>query len=333
MTVLVTGGAGYIGSHAVPALLEAGRDVLVLDDLSTGRREAVPQGVEFVHGDVGDEGLVQVVLEGGRSIDAVMHFAAFIEVEESVREPIKYYSNNVEKSLALIRACLRAGIESFVFSSSAAVYGFQEHSPVTEQTRASPTNPYGMSKLMTEWMLRDAAAANESFNYIILRYFNVAGADPLQRAGASAPDATHLIRVACQAALGIRDGIDVYGNDYPTRDGTCVRDFIHVSDIASAHVAALDHLLRGGESMVLNCGYGSGYSVKEVLDTVDRVAGVRLKRRDAPRRPGDVAELVADATLIRERLNWRPRHQDLDTIIGSALAWERRLAANAPPMP
>ncbi|MGH6945100.1 MAG: UDP-glucose 4-epimerase GalE [Geminicoccaceae bacterium] len=323
--LLVTGGAGYVGSHVVLTLRDAGWPVVVLDDLSTGRRAALPDEVELVEGDVGDTRLLADLLEN-RAIRAVLHFAGSVAVEESVREPLVYYRNNAMKSLALIEACVRAGIEGFVLSSTAAVYGNPEHVPVAEDASTRPLNPYGRSKLMIEQMLADADAAF-GLRHVILRYFNVAGADPAGRSGLATPNATHLLKVACEAALGKRKSILLFGNDYPTPDGTCVRDFIHVSDLADAHVRALEHLLAGGTSLTLNCGYGHGCSVREVLDTVARVHGSPLAVEAAPRRPGDAVEVVAASGRIRSELGWRPRYDDLERIVRDALAFERRLGA------
>ena len=323
-TILVTGGAGYIGSHTVLAFIEAGRRVVVVDDLSTGRREAVPDGVPLVVGDVGDSALIdRVIREHG--VGAVVHFAGSIVVPESVTDPLKYYRNNTAASRALIEACLEGGVGRFIFSSTAAVYGLPEESPVSENTPTVPINPYGTSKLVTEWILRDTAAAH-GFDYVALRYFNVAGADPAGRTGQSTPNATHLIKIAGQAAIGQRDHIEIFGEDYPTPDGTCIRDYIHVSDLAAAHVDALRHLDKGGESLVLNCGYGRGYSVREVLRAVERVAGIKLNIHGAPRRDGDSVSLVADAAKIRKRFGWQPHYDDLDLIVRTAIDWERKLS-------
>ncbi len=321
--VLVTGGAGYIGSHALLALGDAGYGVIVIDDLSTGVRALVPREVPFVEGDVGDQALVEGLIRE-HDVGAVVHFAGSIVVPESVADPLKYYRNNAAASRTLIEACVRTGVRRFIFSSTAAVYGEPDHVPVAESAPTEPTSPYGRSKLVTEWMLRDVAAAH-GLRYVALRYFNVAGADPAGRTGQSTPRATHLIKVASEAAVGARGHVEVFGEDYDTPDGTCVRDYIHVTDLAAAHVDALRHLEAGGETLVLNCGYGNGFSVRQVLDAVQRVAGRRLDIRPAPRRAGDPSRLVSDPRRIRERLGWRPRHDDLETMVRSAIAWERKL--------
>jgi UDP-glucose 4-epimerase len=322
--VLVTGGAGYIGSHVVRQLGERGERLVVLDNLATGFRDAVMYG-EFVQGDAGDAALVDRLLRDNE-IGAVLHFAAHIVVPESVADPLKYYHNNTVKTRSLLECCHRAGVEHFIFSSTAAVYGVPKAIPVAEQAALDPINPYGRSKLMSEWMLRDLAEAS-ALRYVILRYFNVAGADPLGRMGQATPDATHLIKVACEAAAGRRRQVAVYGTDYPTPDGTGIRDYIHVEDLADAHLRALDYLREGGKSAILNCGYGHGYSVREVLDMVQKVAGKRLDIVDAPRRPGDPPALAADAGLITATLGWKPRYDDLEFIVRTALEWERKLAA------
>ncbi len=322
--VLVTGGAGYIGSHVVLALLDAGYPVVVLDDLSTGRRDAVAPAAGFVEGDIGDVRLVAETIDS-HGVAAVMHFAGSIVVPESVADPLKYYLQNTCKSRGLIQACVEAGVGRFVFSSTAAVYGSVGGGPVPESAPALPASPYGTSKLMTEWMLRDAAAAHDLV-YAALRYFNVAGADPQGRSGQSTPGATHLIKVACEVAAGRRPAMEIFGEDYETPDGTCVRDYIHVTDLAEAHLAALRDLESRGRNLTLNCGYGRGYSVRQVLAAVERAAGFALEVRAGPRRPGDVAEIVADASLIRQELGWQPRHDNLDGIVRDALAWERKLA-------
>ena len=326
--VLVTGGAGYIGSHVVLALRDQGRDVVVLDDLSTGRRSALPDDVPLVEGDVGDKALLADVF-ARHGVGTVMHFAGSIVVPESVERPLAYYRNNTVKSHALIEACIEAGIGRFIFSSTAAVYGMPERLPIDEQTPTKPINPYGSSKLMTEWMLRDSAAAHDlrppGFRYVALRYFNVAGADPQGRSGQVSRVATHLIKIAAQTVTGQRAELQIFGDDYDTADGTCVRDYIHVSDLADAHVAALRHLEAGGASEVLNCGYGRGYSVREVLAMVERVTGKPLPMRIGPRRAGDPPALVAGVERIDRTLDWTPRHADLETIVASALAWEEWL--------
>lgn len=325
-TVLVTGGAGYIGSHAVLALRAAGRAVVVLDDLSTGDRGLVPADVPLIVGDVADAARTGTLLRD-HQVGTVMHFAGSIIVPESVADPLKYYRNNTAASRNLIEACVTAGVGRFIFSSTAAVYGNPPTRMVTEQTPTAPVSPYGWSKLMTEQMLADVAAAHPSFRSIALRYFNVAGADPHGRAGQVTPNATHLIKLACETALGRRTALNIFGTDYPTPDGTCVRDYIHVSDLADAHVCALEHLERGGDSLVLNCGYGRGYSVRQVADAVDRVLGQPLPKMEAPRRAGDPVELVADSARLRDLLGWHPRLDDLDLIVRHALEWERRRAS------
>lgn len=323
-SVLVTGGAGYIGSHAVLALLDAGWPVAVIDNLSTGFRFAVPDGVPLYVGDIADDRLLDQIFSEQRT-RAIMHFAGSIIVPESVADPLKYYHNNTAKSRALIAAAVRAGVPHLLFSSTAATYGMPESSPVTEDTPQRPINPYGWSKLMTEQMLCDVAAAHP-LNYGVLRYFNVAGADPEGRSGQSTAGATHLVKVAIEAALGRREAVGVFGTDYDTPDGTGVRDYIHVSDLASAHVLALEALIaHPGRSFTLNCGYGRGFSVLEVLDAVDRVTNRRIERRIEGRRPGDPDSLISDSSRLRSLLAWEPRHAELETIIGHALAWERKL--------
>jgi len=325
LAVLVTGGAGYIGSHAVLALLDAGRKVAVIDNLVTGFRWAVPDGVAFYEGDIADEALVaRIVVE--QDIGAIMHFAGSVVVPESVDDPLKYYHNNTAKSRSLIASAVAGGIRHFIFSSTAATYGIPESVPVREDSPTRPINPYGTSKLMTEAMLRDVAAAHP-INYCALRYFNVAGADPQGRSGQSTAGATHLIKVAVEAALGKRAAVSVFGTDYATADGTGIRDYIHVSDLAAAHVDALDKLIAEPQaSHIMNCGYGRGFSVLEVLDSVDRITNMKIERRLAPRRAGDPDALVADNSRILTTLPWRPRRDDLDTIVADALAWERKFA-------
>ncbi|MEQ8265582.1 MAG: UDP-glucose 4-epimerase GalE [Parvibaculum sp.] len=324
MSILVTGGAGYIGSHAVIDLLDAGEKVVVIDDLSTGFDWAVQEPAPLYNGDIADAALVDRIIRD-HDVEAVVHFAGSIIVPESVADPLKYYSNNTAKSRALIERCVAGGVKHFIFSSTAAVYGMPEQSPVDENAPLQPMSPYGRSKLMTEWMLRDVAAAHD-MTYAALRYFNVAGGDPKGRVGQSTANATHLIKVACQTALGQRPYIEVFGDDYPTADGTCIRDYIHVSDLAAAHTAALGYLRGGGDSLVANCGYGHGFSVREVLGAVERVAGHGFEVRQAPRRPGDPASVVSNPARIKSTLGWTPAFDDLDMIVTHALAWESALA-------
>jgi UDP-glucose 4-epimerase len=323
MNVLVTGGAGYIGGHMVLALLDAGHQPIVFDNLSTGFRWALPEGVPLVVGDVGDFELVLRTLQTYR-IEAIAHFAAKLVVPESVVDPLGYYLNNTVKSRSLMAAAVAAGVKKFVFSSTAAVYGNTSDKPIGEDAPLAPLSPYGSSKQLTEVMLRDVAAAHD-MRYVVLRYFNVAGSDPAMRYGQSTANATHLIKVAIQTALGMRSQMDIFGTDYPTPDGTCIRDYIHVTDLIAAHMLALNHLDEGGESLVVNCGYGHGYSVSEVIETVRRVSGKPVNARVAPRRAGDPVAIVADSTRIRSRLGWQPRHDDLATIVEHSLRWESML--------
>jgi UDP-glucose 4-epimerase len=323
MPILVTGGAGYIGSHMVLELLDAGEKVVVLDDLSTGFASAVPDGATFIRGDAGDPALV-LRLIAEHAINAIAHFAAKIVVSESVSDPLGYYLGNTVKSRNLIEAAVRGGVRHIIFSSTAAVYGNPRTNPVGEEAPLDPLSPYGRSKLMTEWMLEDAGRAH-GLRHISLRYFNVAGADPQGRAGQSTARASHLIKAAVQAALGERSHLEVFGTDYPTKDGSCLRDYIQVTDLARAHLAALAHLRDGGESLTLNCGYGSGFSVLEVVEMVKRVSDRDFEVRLAPRRPGDPAAIIAKAGRIRAELGWIPRHDDLREIVSQALAWERKL--------
>lgn len=323
MTVLVTGGAGYIGSHMVLALLDAGERVVVLDNLSTGFRAAVPPAATLVEGNVGDAALVGRVI-GEHGVRAIIHFAGSIVVPDSVADPLGYYHNNTSNSRTLIEAAVKGGVKRFIFSSTAAVYGNPQEIPVKEDAPLKPVSPYGTSKLMTEWMLADTAFAHD-FNYVALRYFNVAGADPQGRTGQSTPRATHLIKVACETALGKRPSMDVFGTDYPTADGTCVRDYIHVTDLVAAHMVALRHLDGGGASDVFNCGYSSGYSVFEVIDAVKRASGGPFPVNLAPRRPGDAEAIVADSSKIRSELGWSPMLDNLDLIVTHALTWEKSL--------
>jgi UDP-glucose 4-epimerase len=327
MSILVTGGAGYIGSHMVLALADAGQPVVVLDNLSTGFRWAIDPRATLVEGDTGDDALVARLLKE-HAVEAIIHFAGSIVVPESVSDPLGYYLNNTVKSRGLIAAAVAAGVDKFIFSSTAAVYGNPAVTPVPEETELRPVSPYGWSKLMTEIMLADTARAHP-LRYVALRYFNVAGADPKGRSGQSTPRATHLIKIACETALGKRTHMEVFGTDYPTPDGTCMRDYIHVTDLADAHVAALDYLGNGGASCVLNCGYSKGYTVLQVIDAVKRVSGVDFEVRFAPRRPGDPAAIVSASDRIRAELGWSPAHDDLDQIVTEALAWERKLGFKA----
>jgi UDP-glucose 4-epimerase len=328
-TVLVTGGAGYIGSHAVLALRDAGWPVAVIDNLVTGFRFAIPEGVAFYEGDIADADLLARIFaeQGiGKGRGAIMHFAGSVVVPESVANPLKYYENNTAKSRALIAAAVAAGVPHFIFSSTAATYGIPDVAAVSEDTPQRPINPYGWSKLMTEQMLADVAAAHP-LNYGVLRYFNVAGADPQARSGQSTAGATHLIKVAIEAALGKRESVSVFGTDYATPDGTGVRDYIHVSDLAAAHVLTLEALIaEPTRSLTMNCGYGRGFSVTEVLDAVDRVTNRQLVRKLEPRRAGDPDSLISNPARLRQTLGWEPAHADLDTIIAHALAWERKLS-------
>jgi UDP-glucose 4-epimerase len=324
MSVLVTGGAGYIGSHMVLALTDQGEDVTVLDNLSTGYWWAVSPKAKLVEGDVGNEALLDR-LTRETQFDAVIHFAGSIVVPDSVKDPLGYYLNNTVKSRTLMAAAVKAEIPRFIFSSTAAVYGETTAEPVFENRAPAPISPYGTSKLMTEWMLRDSHVAY-GLQYVALRYFNVAGADPAGRSGQSTPRATHLIKVACQTALGQRDHMEVFGNDYATPDGTCLRDYIHVSDLIAAHVDALSYLRKGGDSGIFNCGYGKGYSVKEVIRALEKANGAPINVKMAARRAGDPAAIVAGAERVRSVLGWQPSHDNLDEIVASALDWERKLA-------
>jgi len=325
MSVLVTGGAGYIGSHMVLALLDAGEDVVVIDNLSTGFRWAVASGAELIVADIADTAAVEAAIQN-HGVDAIIHFAGSIVVPDSVADPLGYYLNNTVKSRALIATAVACGVKNFIFSSTAAVYGNPAQNPVTETAALAPVSPYGSSKLMTEMMLADTAVAHD-LRYVVLRYFNVAGADPQGRSGQSTPRATHLIKVACETALGKRREMQIFGSDYPTADGTCVRDYIHVTDLAAAHSAALAYLRADGASDVFNCGYSKGYSVNEVVDAVKRVSGVEIRAVPAPRRDGDPAAIVAASDKIRRVLGWTPEHGNLDRIVAQALAWERKVDA------
>lgn len=325
MAILVTGGAGYIGSHMVLELTDAGEDVVVLDNLTTGFAWAIAPAAKLIVGDVGDEAVLAKVLKD-HAIEAIIHFAGSIVVPESVADPLGYYHNNTVKSRTLMAAAVAHGVKQFIFSSTAAVYGAPKENPVTETADLVPMSPYGSSKLMTEIMLRDTAVAHD-FRYVALRYFNVAGADPAGRSGQSTPKATHLIKVACETALGKRPRMEVFGTDYPTPDGTCIRDFIHVKDLARAHVAALRHLRGGGKSDVFNCGYSKGYSVLQVIEAVKKASGKSFEVKLSPRRPGDPPAIVAASDKIRGQLGWVPEHDDLDRIVAQALAWEAKVDA------
>ena len=323
MAVLVTGGAGYIGSHMVLNLADAGEEIVVLDNLVTGFDWAIDGRAQFERGDAGDIELVKQLIEK-YAVSAIIHFAGSIVVPESVSNPLKYYANNTATSRNLIEAAVQGGVKHFIFSSTAAVYGMTGLAPVVETTPLNPMSPYGRSKLMTEWMLADVAAAHP-MSFGVLRYFNVAGADPGRRSGQSTPFATHLIKVACQTALGQREKMDIFGTDYDTPDGTCVRDYIHVTDLIAAHALMLTHLRDGGESTTLNCAYGQGYSVRQVVDMVREVSGVSLRADEGPRRPGDPASITATGEKVRSLLGWKPEHDDLREIVETAYAWERHL--------
>jgi UDP-glucose 4-epimerase len=323
MSILVTGGAGYIGSHVALELLDSGEETVVLDNLSTGFDWAVPTGAKLVIGDIGDQHLVQRIIKDHK-VSAIMHFAASVIVPESITHPLAYYLNNTVKAHALIDCAVKTGVPHFIFSSTAAVYGTPATDGVSEDADLAPISPYGTSKMITEMMLRDAGCAHGT-RYAVLRYFNVAGADPQGRGGQSTRHATHLIKVAAQTALGQRPYLEIFGTDYSTPDGTCIRDYIHVSDLARAHLAALEHLRTDGPSLVLNCGYGRGFSVLEVISAVKRVSKTRMEVHKTARRAGDAAALIAEATRIREVLGWRPKFDDLEVIVEHALAWERHL--------
>ncbi|MBS0249642.1 MAG: UDP-glucose 4-epimerase GalE [Proteobacteria bacterium] len=325
MSVLVTGGAGYIGSHMVLELLDTGEDVVVIDNLSTGFRWAVDRRAALVVGDIADNDLVSETIRS-HNVNAIIHFAGSVVVPDSVADPLGYYLNNTVKSRALIAAAVESGVKHFIFSSTAAVYGNPAENPVSETAPPAPMSPYGSSKLMTEIMLSDSSRAYD-FRFVALRYFNVAGADPKGRSGQSTPRATHLIKVACETALGKRPHMEIFGIDYPTPDGTCIRDYIHVSDLANAHSVALKHLRRGGASDIYNCGYSKGYSVIDVIGAVKRVSGVDFKVLLSPRRAGDPAAIVAASAKIRDQLGWQPQHDNLEQIVAQALNWERRVDA------
>jgi UDP-glucose 4-epimerase len=325
MSVLVTGGAGYIGSHMTLALLEQGEEVVVLDNLSTGIRGLVPPGATFIEGTIADSLLLRSVI-ACHGVDTILHFAGSTVVPESVEKPLSYYENNTSASRALIEAAADGGIRHFIFSSTAAVYRIAESPTVAETAPTIPASPYGRSKLMTEWILEDAAKAG-GFGYVVLRYFNVAGADPGGRTGQSTPRATHLIKRACQVALGKHPYLGIYGTDYPTPDGTGIRDYIHVSDLVAAHILALRHLRGGGDSGIFNCGYGRGFSVREIVAAVERAAGHVVPVKEMPRRKGDLAAVISDPCKLKNRLGWAPRHDEITAIVDSAFAWESRLDA------
>jgi UDP-glucose 4-epimerase len=327
MAILVTGGAGYIGSHMVHELTDAGESVVVLDNLSTGFRFLLPSAVPVIVGNTGDQELAAEIIQKHR-VESVIHFAASIVVPESIADPLGYYRNNTLNTSLLLQAAIANGVKHVIFSSTAAVYGNPDSSPVKESAATNPISPYGMSKLMSEIVLHDTARAH-GLRFIALRYFNVAGADPKGRTGQSTPQATHLIKVACETILGRRDKMSVFGTDYPTPDGTCIRDYIHVTDLARAHSAALAHLRRGGANATFNCGYGHGYSVLEVLETARRISGQNFPVEYAGRRAGDPVELVADVSRIHATLDWRPLYDNLDSIVTHALSWERRLGAKS----
>jgi UDP-glucose 4-epimerase len=323
MTVLVTGGAGYIGSHMVQALVEAGERVVVIDNLSTGFSKFLPEGVPLFIGDAGDENLVEGVI-AAHGVESILHFAGSVVVPDSMRDPLAYYRNNTMTTRSLLNAAVKCGVNRFIFSSTAAVYGDPDQVPVREDAPTRPRSPYGSSKLMAEIMLHDVASAH-GMNYVVLRYFNVAGADPLARIGLATVGATHLLKIAVEAATGQRPKVDVFGTDYPTPDGSCIRDFIHVSDLAQAHHAALSYLRGGGASVTLNCGYGRGYSVLETIEAVRRACGHNFAVQYAARRPGDIMTMIADTGRIRSTLDWTPQYDNLDTIAAHALAWEEKL--------
>jgi UDP-glucose 4-epimerase len=323
MTVLVTGGAGYIGSHMVHALVDAGENVVVIDNLSTGFSSFLPEGTKLFIGDAADENLVEGVI-AAHNVESIIHFAGSVVVPDSMRDPLGYYRNNTMTTRSLLTTAVRCNVKRFIFSSTAAVYGNPDQMPVAEHAPTRPLSPYGSSKLMSEIMLHDVASAHD-MNYVVLRYFNVAGADPKGRVGLATVGATHLLKIAVEAATGQRAKVDVFGTDYPTPDGSCIRDFIHVSDLAQAHRAALAYLRGGGTSATLNCGYGRGYSVLETIEAVRRVSGRNFAVQYASRRPGDIMTMVADTSRIRSLLDWTPQYDDLETIAAHALAWEEKL--------
>ncbi len=326
--VLATGGAGYIGSHTTLQLIQSGNAVAVLDNLCSGHRRAVPATARFYQGDIHDQNLVSKII-AECDIDSVIHFAGHIVVPESIANPARYYRNNVVGSMNLVETCIAQGVKQFIFSSSAAVYGIPKHCLVDENVTPNPINPYGATKLITEWNLRDFAGAVPNFSYVALRYFNVAGANMRGHLGQSTPEATHLIKVACETACGMRPGMSIFGDDYPTEDGTCVRDYIHVDDLAAAHLDALSYLNHGGQSNTFNCGYGRGFSVKQVVDCVKSVSGVDFNVDMECRRPGDPSQLIADSGKIKRVLGWQPKYDDLAVICRSAYQWERKQLARS----
>ncbi|WP_127717783.1 UDP-glucose 4-epimerase GalE [Halobacteriovorax sp. HLS] len=322
--ILITGGAGYIGSHIVNLIGGTDHEVTIYDNLSTGRKESVLNG-DLVVGDLEDiSKLEALIIE--KKFDACLHFAGSIIVPESVTDPLKYYNNNTQNTLSLINLCIKHGVNKFIFSSTAAVYGMAPGGICSEDMQVEPINPYGKTKLMTEWMLQDVAQAHEGFEFVILRYFNVAGANVDGRVGQCSPLSTHLIKIACETALGKREKMYVFGDDYETKDGTCIRDYIHVDDLASAHIDALTYLLKGGKSTLCNCGYGHGFTVKEVLEVVKKVSGVNFKVEQGPRRAGDAPVLMSKAEKIGTVLGWKPKYDDLELIVRTALEWEKKLS-------
>jgi len=323
--ILVTGGAGYIGSHTTLELLENGYEVVIVDNLSTGHMVLAPKGAEFETANVGDKAAMEKIIDK-HNPEAVIHFAGSIQVEESVSNPLKYYDNNTSVTRSLIETCVKKKVNKFIFSSTAAVFGEPKETQLNEDVVKAPINPYGMSKLMTEQILKDTAFAHKDFKFVILRYFNACGADGQQRSGQICEKATHLIKIAAELALGKREKMSVFGTDYPTKDGTCVRDFIHVSDLANIHKKAMDYLIEKNQSNIFNCGYGKGYSVRDILNSVEKYMGKKLNIIDADRRAGDPAELIADNSKLKEVLSWKPKHDNIDEIVSSSIKWEKSLS-------